>query len=353
MPNGRSADMMCRIAGLKGVEAMEATGQHGLREGGAHEGQRKYRVALLSVGSNGLLVGLKLGVGILTGSVSVLSEAAHSAMDLLAAVIAAFAVRRASRPADAGHPFGHGKFENLSGAAEALLIVGAAAFIGVESIGKLLHGVELDHLEAGLGVMALSVVMNTLVSRRLLRIAHQTDSIALEADALHLRTDVWTSGGVLASLGVIYVSDLVVQDPHANMRFHALDPVVALFVAALILRAAWHLLGRSVEGLLDRPLPGDEDRTIREILSSHDEAFLEFHDLRHRKSGPERHIDLHLVVAPEATVGRVHALCDSIEDEIQARLPRAKVLIHVEPCKREDCPRCKARTRCDAPDQGS
>lgn len=317
-----------------------------------HEGKLKHRVAMLSVASNGLLVGLKLVVGLLTGSVSILSEAAHSGMDLLAAVIAAVAVKGAARPADAGHPFGHGKFENLSGALEALLIVVAAFLIGMESVGKLLHGVQLDHLEAGLGVMALSVVLNTVVSRKLMSVARQTESIALEADAMHLKTDVWTSAGVLGSLATIYLSDLLVKDPQANIRFHALDPLVALLVAALILRAAWDLLRRSLEGLLDRPLPGEEDEAIREILSSHHEGFLEFHELRHRRAGPERHIDLHLVVSPEARVDSVHELCDSIEDEIRLRLPRAKVLIHVEPCSREDCPRCKARTKCERQDAG-
>jgi cation diffusion facilitator family transporter len=332
---------------------MEGGAGHGAAGSVALEGQRKYHVALVSVGSNSLLVMLKLAVGVLTGSVSILSEAAHSAMDLLAAIIAAIAVRGSSRPADPGHLFGHGKFENLSGALEALLIFGAAVFITLEAVGKLLRGVELEFLEAGLGVMALSVAVNTVVSRRLLKIARETDSIALEADALHLRTDVWTSAGVLGSLGIIYVSDLLIPDPHANMRFHALDPIVALLVAALIVRASWALLRRSVEGLLDQPLPGEEDRIIREILRSQDEEFLEFHDLRHRKSGPERHIDLHLVVSPQATVGQVHALCDRIEAQIQERLPRARVLIHAEPCKRLDCPKCRAREACPDRHEGA
>lgn len=312
------------------------------------EGLSKYRAALLSIGSNSTLLGLKVAVGLLTGSVSILSEATHSAMDLLASVIAAVAVRRASRPADRGHLFGHGKFENLSGALEALLILGAAVFISWEAIGRLVRGGELEYLEAGLGVMVLSVVVNTLVSRRLFGVASQTESIALEADALHLRADVWTSAGVLGSLGIIYVSDLLITDPQANIRFHTLDPVVALLVAVFIVRAAWELLGRSLEGLLDRPLPAEEDRIIREILGSQEEEFLEFHELRHRRSGPERHIDLHLVVSPQATVGQVHALCDKIEALIQARLPRAKVLIHTEPCKRVECPKCRAREACSA-----
>lgn len=306
----------------------------------------KTRIALLSLLSNGALVILKLGVGYLTGSVSVLSEAVHSAMDLAASGIAFLAVRKSGRPADSSHLFGHGKFENLSGALEAFLIVAGALYIVWEAIGKLKYGGELHHLEAAVGVMALSVVTNTVVSRKLQRVASQTDSLALEADALHLKTDVWTSAGVMVSMAVIYSSDLFIQDPEANLRFQALDPVMALIVAGIILKAAFQLMKRSVDGLLDRGLPKREEELIKSILSRHETSFMEFHELRHRKSGPERHIDLHLVVAPDATVKDVHDLCDGIEKEIKEELPRANVLIHVEPCNRRDCPKCKAVNSC-------
>jgi cation diffusion facilitator family transporter len=315
-------------------------------EGGSAEGSRKIRVALLSIVSNTVLVLLKLVVGFLTASVSIISEAAHSAIDLLAAIIAALAVRKASHPPDQDHPFGHGKFENISGFVEALLIFVAAGYIVVESVEKLLVGGDLAHLEAGLLVMGFSAGVNILVSKKLFRVARETDSIALEADAVHLRTDVWTSAGVLAALGAIYLSDFLVTDPEANMRFHALDPLVALGVAAMIVKAAWDITRRSLAGLVDRPLPEDEDEAIREILRRHDTGFVDFHELRHRKAGSERHIDLHLVVASDTTVGEVHALCDHLEAEIQERLPRSKVLSHVEPSA-DECPTCGVRRACE------
>jgi len=310
------------------------------------EGRRKFRVALLSIFSNACLVLLKLVVGVVTGSLSVISEAVHSGIDLLAALIAAVAVRRASHPPDSGHLFGHGKFENVSGVVEALLIFAAAGYIVVESLQRLMEGSSFSHLESGLAVMAVSAAVNMMVSARLFRVAKETDSIALEADALHLRTDVYTSVGVFVAIGVILLTDWLVEDPVANMRFHALDPLVALGVAVMIMRAAYGLTRRSFGGLVDRPLPEEEDRVIREILGRHDAGFVEFHELRHRKAGSERHIDLHLVVARGTKVGDVHALCDSIEEEIGRALPRAKVLIHVEPCS-EDCPSCRAREACE------
>lgn len=309
--------------------------------------QGKTKVALLSLISNGILMILKLGVGFLTGSISVLSEAVHSAMDLVASGIALFAVKKSAKPADSSHLFGHGKFENLSGAVEAILVGCAALYIIWEALEKLKHGGELQHLEAAIAVMALSAILNTIVSRKLYVTAFKTDSLALEADALHLKGEVWTSLGVMGSMAVIYASDLLIQDPQAKARFHALDPLVALLVAAMILKASWGIFKRSIDGLLDKGLPEGEEKLIREILSNYDTSFLEFHELRHRKSGPERHIDLHLVVAPDATVKDVHDLCDEIEKEMREKLPRTNVLIHVEPCNRTDCPKCKAVKRCE------
>jgi len=319
---------------------------HGKHSSENVEHRRKLGAVRLSIISNSVLIVLKLAVGFLTASVSILSEAVHSGMDLVAALIAAYGVKKASHPPDAGHPFGHGKFENISGTVEALLIFAAALYIVVESIQKLRTGVQLQYLEAGLAVMALSAGVNIFVSKRLMRVAKETDSIALEADALHLRTDVYTSLGVIAALGAIYLADLVVRDPLWRARVYYLDPLVALAVAVMIIRAAYDLTQRSLAGLVDRPLPEHEDRIIRQVLRSYAGNFPEFHDLKHRKAGSERHIELHLVATRDATVREVHALCDEIEQEIQQRLPKARVLIHVEPCS-EVCPRCQHCEVCD------
>ncbi len=168
-------------------------------------GTRKTRVAILSVASNSLLILLKIGVGILIGSVAVISEAIHSAVDLVAALIALFAVRTASQAADERHPYGHGKFENISGTVEGLLIFFAAAWIIYSAVRKLMHPGELETPSWGVLVMLVSAIVNIVVSRRLFKVGRETDSVALQADGWHLRTDVYTSLGVMLGLLVIWV----------------------------------------------------------------------------------------------------------------------------------------------------
>ena len=199
--------------------------------------RRKSRAALISVASNTTLVVFKLVVGLLIGSVSVISEAVHSGVDLIASLIALFAVRTASKPADEGHPFGHGKVENISGTIEALLIFGAAAYIIFEAVKKLLHPTAVESLGWGVTVMGISAVANFFVSRMLFKVGRETQSVALEADGWHLRTDVYTSVGVMAGLAFMWAAQLVF--PTHNWEW--VDPVVAMGIALLIIRAAYRL----------------------------------------------------------------------------------------------------------------
>lgn len=280
---------------------------------------RKVAAARLSIYSNTILVLLKLVVGVLSGSVSVLSEAAHSASDLLASWIAFFSVRVSDRPADEDHPYGHGKIESISGMAEALLIFLAAAYIIYESVSKLRKGVgELD-VSLGLCVMLVSVLVNIGVSIRLFRVARETDSLALEADAEHLRTDVYTSVGVVAGLAAVRITGLSI-----------LDPIVAIGVALLILHAAWRLTRAAFGGLVDVILPEDEVAAVREVLDD-EPAVLGYHKLRTRKSGSARHVDLHVQMCDHLTLVAAHDLTERIEDRIRERLPNAVVTIHTEP----------------------
>ena len=191
----------------------------------------KINVAFLSVLTTGILSVTKVTVGILAGSVSVLSEGIHSASDLLAAVIAFFSVRRCAQPPDTDHPYGHGKFESVSGAVEGLLILAAAIYIMLIATAKLVRGAEMAHHKPALIVMAISVVANWVVSARLFRVARATYSLALEADAWHLRTDAYTSIGVFGALGLI-----------AATGIHIWDPLAALVVAVVMIRAAWKVL---------------------------------------------------------------------------------------------------------------
>lgn len=290
------------------------------------QNRRKQRAAWISVGSNLTLVVSKAVIGVSIGSVSVISEALHSSMDLLAAVIALWAVRTAAKPADEDHPFGHGKWESLSGTIEALLIMVAAIWIVWEAVGKLLRPRPLEAAVWGAAIMLVSAVMNTYVSRMLFRVAHDTESPALEADAWHLRTDVWTSAGVTAGLGAIWVGGLVAP----GVDLHWLDPVAALAVAVLIGRAAWRLTISSGRDLLDVGLP-EMERWIRAYLEAQPPPIHGFHHLRTRKSGSTRQVEFHLWLEPEATVEESHALGDAVVGAIKAEYPDSRVIVHVEP----------------------
>jgi cation diffusion facilitator family transporter len=303
-----------------------------------HATREKTRVALLSVVSNSVLVALKLIVGFMIGSVSVISEAVHSGMDLLAAGLALFAVKHAGRPADDRHPYGHGKVENISGTVEALLIFVAAAWIVYEALRKLQHPEPLESVGWGVGVMALSALLNTVVSEMLFRVGRRTDSVALQADAWHLRTDVWTSAGVALSLLVIWVGERFA--PETNL--HWLDPVAAILVALLITHAAVKLTVQAARDLLDWSLPAEEADWIREHVRTLTPTVCGFHRLRTRKSGAMRFIDLHLLVDEDMHVHKAHAVAEDVTECIREHLPGSSVTVHIEPCAGKCDPDCAA-----------
>lgn len=293
----------------------------------------KQSAARLSVASNTFLVIAKLVIGVLIGSVSIISEAIHSGIDLIAAVIAFFSVRQSSKPADDGHTFGHGKFESMSGFIEAGLIFLAAGLIIWESLQKIFghNGVELsqDLLIAGIGIMAVSAALNWYVSSRLMAVAKKTESIALESDAWHLRTDVYTSLGIFAGLILIRLTGIAI-----------LDPICALGVAGMIILAAYDLTKRSLADLMDQSLPAEEEQRIRQILCDHHSQYVNFHALRTRRSGPERFIDLHVCLPRNLSVQESHDFADHIEHDLQLEVPRANVNVHIEPCT-DECKDCE------------
>jgi cation diffusion facilitator family transporter len=297
--------------------------------------RRKSAVAWLSVGSNTTLVVGKLVVGLLIGSVSVISEAIHSAVDLLAAVIALVAVKRAGRPADAEHPYGHGKIENISGTIEALLIFGAAVWIIYEAVHKLRARQEVETVGLGVLVMLVSVIANSFVSRRLFKVGRETDSIALQADGWHLRTDVWTSAGVMTGLLVIAVGQRLF--PGAPLWW--VDPVAALAVALLIVKTAWDLTRASIRDVVDASLPADEVEWIQAELRGHAEL-RGLHHLRTRKSGARRFVEFHLVVEAQLPVIQAHRLGDHLMERIRTRYPDSVVTSHIEPCDGSCRPAC-------------
>ena len=292
----------------------------------------KVETARISVASNACLVALKLAVGIAIGSVAVVSEAVHSGIDLVAAVVAFVSVRKSGEPPDERHSYGHGKFEDISGLFESILIFVAAGIIVYEALSRLLSGgsaFEPGALFAGIGVMALSAIVNWAVSRRLMGVARDSGSIALESDAWHLRTDVYTSLGVFAGLVLIRLTGIP-----------WIDPLVAIGVAVLIMKAAYDLTRRSFGDLIDQRLPDRDEERIRAIIRDHYSTYVDFHALRTRRSGPEQFIDLHMVVRGDLSVGEAHDLTDHLEADIRAEFPRASVTIHVEPCGK-DCRECR------------
>ncbi|HAK75302.1 MAG TPA: cation transporter [Sporomusaceae bacterium] len=282
--------------------------------------QLKQSTARLSVISNSLLVILKLAVGLLTGAVSIVSEAAHSGVDLIAALIAFYAVKKSSKPPDEDHAYGHGKYENLSAAIEAFLIILAALWIVYEAVSKLQSPQAPEMLEYGIAVMIVSIAVNYYVSGKLLAVAKETESHALEADALHLRADIWTSVGVLAGLSIIKVTGLV-----------WLDPIIAIAVSVIVFKAGYEMTRKSLYELTDVSLPEEEEELIREILNSHPDV-INFHQLRSRRSGSRRLIDVHLVLNKNMHLNKAHAICDQLEEIIIVELGNCDVVIHIEPC---------------------
>lgn len=288
---------------------------------------RKRGVAWLSVMSNTILVVIKLMVGLMIGSVAVISEAIHSGIDLIAAMIALFAVTRSSKPADEGHHYGHGKVENLSGAIEAILIFIAAGWIIKEAVEKLLHPGPIEQVGWGVGVMLVSSVVNIVISRKLFKIGNESDSVALKADAWHLLTDVYTSAGVMLGLALMWAGEKL----FVGFHFHWLDPVAALVVAFLIIKAAYDLTMQAGHDLLDGSLPAEDENWMRDYLEHQKPVIRGYHGLRTRKAGSVRIVDVHILVDPKMTVDKSHRITDEIKLGFARHFPVITVTVHVEP----------------------
>ena len=286
----------------------------------------KSRAAAISIASNSLLIVLKLVVGIISGSIAIISEALHSGSDLVAAIIAFYSVRKAALPPDLHHHYGHEKVENLSGVIEALLIIAAAGVIIYEGIRKIISGPHLDHIWLGVTVMVVSGFANLVVSRKVLYpVAKRTQSAALEADAAHLLTDVYTSFGVAGGLLLVKLTG-----------WELFDPIAAIAVALLIIRTGYLLVVQSTRVLLDQTLPEEELEEIRRCVKDHrGDLIVGYHRLRARQAGNRRHIDLHVTVDESLTVAAAHKIAEHIEADIRECVPNADVLVHIEPRSHE------------------
>jgi cation diffusion facilitator family transporter len=249
-------------------------------------------------------------------------------MDLAAAVIAYISVRFADRPPDESHPFGHEKMENISGVIETILIFVASIFIIKEAVMKLLHHEPVRFIGLGFAVMLISSVVNTIVAKRLYAVAKAEGSVAIEADALHLKADVYTSAGVAIGLLIMWVTG-----------FQFLDPVVAIVIALFILKEAYGMLISAFGPLLDAKLSDEEIAQIKDVFSNYTTLIIDYHELRTRRSGIIKHIDLHITIPHTMTVRELHSICDRIESDIEQRIRHTKVLIHGEPCNSQ-CAAC-------------
>lgn len=279
------------------------------------------RAAAVSISSNSALIVLKVVAGAVTGSVAILTEAIHSAVDLVASLIAYFSVREAEQPADVDHRYGHEKFENVAAGVEGMLILAGSGVIVYTAVRHLVEGPEIEALGFGIGVIGFAAAVNFVVSAYLYRRARATESAALEGDAAHLRTDAYTSLAVLVGLVLVKLTGET-----------WIDPAVALVIAGAIVVTGVRIMRGSWRVLVDHALPDEEVFAIRESI----EAFagrgvVGYHNLRTRRAGARRYVDLHVQFRSGTTLEAAHDTAHALQDRIARRLRGADVLIHLEP----------------------
>jgi cation diffusion facilitator family transporter len=281
----------------------------------------KSGAAGLSVASNSLLIALKVAAAAITGSIAILTEAIHSLIDLMASVVAYTSIRKADEPADVEHPYGHQKVESLAAAIEGMLILVGAGVIIYEATRRLVEATEIETVGLGIAVMAFSGVANLCVSAYLGRQARVHESPALEGDAAHLRTDAYTSFGVLVGLLLVELT--------GESSF---DAIAALVVAVAIVVSGLRIITRSSRVLVDEALPGDElDRIEAAIAAARPPEVAGYHKLRARRAGNRRYVDLHVQFRSGTSLEQAHDLAHKMRSAIESELPAAEVLIHVEP----------------------
>jgi cation diffusion facilitator family transporter len=298
--------------------------------------QRLFRLLWLSIAAALATIALKTTAWLLTGSVGLLSDAAESVVNLVAAAFAMVALRWAIKPADEEHAYGHAKAEYFSAGVEGALIVVAALGIAITAFDRLLHPQPIEDVGVGLAVSAAASLINLAVGFLLLRNGRRERSIVLEADGRHLITDVWTSAGVIAGVAAVAITG-----------WERLDALVALAVAANIVLTGGSLVRRSVGGLMDRALDEPERRQIEEVLARFERDGVRFHALRTRQAGSRAFASVHVLVPGTWTVQQGHDVVEEVEAALRERLPYATVFTHLEPA--ED-PRSFDDTALDRPD---
>jgi cation diffusion facilitator family transporter len=278
------------------------------------------RYAWLSIAAAIVTIGLKSLAYLMTGSVGLLSDAIESLVNLVAAILALFMLMIAARPADEEHPYGHSKAEYFASGAEGALILVAALSIAVTGVQRLLAPRPIEQPGLGLVVSTFASVINLVVARILLGVGKRHNSITLEADAHHLMTDVWTSVAVIVGIGIVAVTD-----------WEPLDPIIALAVAANIVRTGVQLMRRSVAGLMDAALPPEEYEKVLKVLDKYKEQGVEFHALKTRQAAGRRFVSVHVLVPGRWTIHKGHHLVENVEKDIREALAGVTVFTHLEP----------------------
>jgi cation diffusion facilitator family transporter len=274
------------------------------------------------------LIITKVIISITSCSISITAQAADSLLDIFSVSITFIAIKMSSAPADNEHPFGHGKAEGLAALVQAILVLGAGMFIIYSSVQRIKNGAEI-RTDEGIAVMIVSIILSFVLSRHLHNVARATGSTAIDASAKNISADVYSAAGVLIGLIMVRITKIVI-----------IDPIIALIMAAFVLKAGYDVTLRAIHELIDYALPEDEQAVIESCLSEHSDQIIEYHAMRSRRAGNERFVDLHLVLPRDMTFEDSHTMCDHIEQDIKNRLKKANVIIHAEPCNSEDCPKC-------------
>jgi len=312
------------------------------KPGNASPLELRARAASVALWAALFLTALKLGTAAWSGSIGVLSEGIHSGLDLVSALVAAYSIREAGKPADREHPYGHGKIETLSSLLESVLLVVASVIIVSEAVSHFRHPTPVEHTDVAIATIGISLVVSYFVFRHNAKTGRVTDSSAIQVNALHFLADAVTSAGVLVALLAMHFSGA-----------SWIDPVVALLIALYILGVSWRQLKRALEELTDRRLPLAEVRRAHEILESFKPRIMEAHELKTRRSGAYRHFSFHAIVCGKLSVAESHEVCDEIEARLEEEFPGSSITIHVEPCGHPGSalpPRCfrTASGKCEA-----
>ncbi|MEX0799727.1 MAG: cation diffusion facilitator family transporter [Dehalococcoidia bacterium] len=278
------------------------------------------RIAAISLAATLCLFVLKLTLGIISGSIAVLSDGIDSATDLVGGAAALLSVGIASRPADEEHPYGHGKIESISASVAATIVALGAGFVTFQGVRRLVQG--SPDIDVGLGLVAviIAALVNAVIAVYMRREARRARSLALASESTHLQTNVVQACAIIAGLGLVGITGV-----------REFDAIVALCLAAYMAFTAVGLAREALSEIMDVALPDDELRAIHEIIEGHGSDIRSYHRLRSRRSGPTRHIDMHLMVDSDLTVAECHTICDRLEHAISERLPGAVVTIHMEP----------------------